>query len=206
MWFNDQAVQRTIASGEVGNVDSFKDLDGNTVTPPNNVTITGTMEALNAADDLHVLLAPKDAVLNAPDYTVYTAVGESLASGVIVMNEAIAADTPGTGWVGVKKTGTTTYKFYEYSSWTGSTFTLVGTIAGDVITASDPCFHAIFYDSMTGGGTTKTISSSLVYTSDISVVGWVRHGDASGVDKWIPLSGTVGSGGFNFSGTMEAES
>lgn len=193
-------------AGEVGVVDSFKDLDGNSVSPPNNVAITGTIEALNSADDLHVFLATKDGALNAPDYTVYTAVGETIGNSVIVMNEAIAADTPGAGWIGVLKTGTTTYKFYEYSSWTGSTFTLVGTIADDNITASDPCFHAIFYNSMTGGGTTKSISSSLIYTSDITVVGWIRHGDASGVDKIIPISGTIGSGGFNFSGTMEAES
>lgn len=193
------------ASGEVGVVDSFTSLDGDPVSPPNNVPITGTVEALDSGDDLHVLLAPKDAVLTAPDYTVYTCVGEAIGQPQIEMNEAIAADTPGTGWVGVKKTGTTTYKFYEYDSWTGSTFNLVGVIADDAITASDPAFHAIFYDSMTGGGTTKTIANSLVYTSDIPVVGWIRHGDASGVDKIIPISGTIGSSGFNFSGTMEAE-
>lgn len=192
-------------SNEIGSVDSFKDLDGNIISPPNYVTISGTIVALNSADDLHVFLAPKDAVLNAPDYTVYTCVGESIGSGSIVVNEAIASDTPQAGWFGVLKTGTTTYKFYEYDSWTGSTFSLVGTIADDAITASDPGFHAIFYDSMIGGTTTKTISNSLIYTSDISVRGWVRHGDASGVDKIIAISGTIGSGGFNFTGTMEAE-
>lgn len=192
-------------SNEIGSADSFKDLDGNTVTPPNNVTIQGTIESLNLADDLHIFLAPKDAVLDAPDMTVYTCVGEAIGSGNITVNEVIAADTPQTGWFGVKKTGTTTYKFYEYSSWTGSEFTLVGIIAGTAITAGDAGMHAIFYDSMTGAGTTKTISNSLVYSTDIAVRGWVRHGDASGVDKFIPVSGTIGSGGFNFSGTMEAE-
>ena len=192
-------------SNEIGSVDSFKDLDGNTVTPPNNVTIQGTIEALNSADDLHLFLAPKDAILNAPDFTVYTAVGETIGAGVIRVNEVIAADTPQTGWYGVKKTGTTTYRFYEYSSWSVSTFTLVGTIADDAITALDPGMHAIAYDSMTGGTTTKSFTNSLVYSGDIDVRGWVRHGDASGVDKFIPISGTVGSGGFSFSGTMEAE-
>jgi hypothetical protein len=193
------------AAGEIGSADSFIDLDGNPVTPPNNVTVSGTIEALNAADDLHVFLAKKDAVLNAPDYTVYTAVGEIIGAGVIRTNTAIASDTPQTGWVGVLKTGTTTYKFYEYSSWSGTTFTLVGTVAGDAITASDPIFTAIMYDSMTGGGTTKTFSNTLIYSGDFAVVGWVRHGDASGVDKIIPISGTVGAAGFTFSGTMEAE-
>lgn len=192
-------------SNEIGSVDSFKDLDGNPITPPNYVSINGTIEALDAGDDLHLFLATKDAVLDAPDMAVYTCVGEALASGVIVVNEAIASDTPQTGWFGVLKTGTTTYKFYEYSSWSVSTFTLVGTIADDVITASDPGMHAIAYDSMTGGGTTKSFSNSLIYTSDIDVRGWVRQGDSSGVDKIIPISGTVGAAGFNFSGTMEAE-
>lgn len=192
-------------AAQVGLGDSFIDLDGNIVTPPNNVTITGTIEALNLADDLHLFLAPKDAVLNAPDYTVYTCVGEIIGSGNITVNETISADTPQTGWFGVLKTGTTTYKFYEYSSWTGSEFTLVGTVAGDAIAASDPGFHAIAYDSMTGAGTTKTFTNSLIHSTDIAVVGWVRHGDASGVDKIIPISGTITAGGFSFSGTMEAE-
>lgn len=193
-------------STELTSADSFIDLDGNIVTPPNNVTVQGTIEALNAADDLHVFLAEKDPVLDAPDMTVHTCVGEIVGASVIRVNVAIAADTPQTGWVGVLKTGTTTYKFYEYSSWSGTTFNLVGTVAGTAITASDPAMHAIFYDSMTGGGTTKTISNTLVYSSDMDVRGWVRHGDAAGVDKIIPISGVVGAGGFSFTGNMVAES
>lgn len=192
---------------QVGLGDSFIDLDGNIVTPPNNVTITGTVEALNAADDLHVFLATKDAVLNAPDYTVYTCVGEIVSSAEIRVNETISADTPQTGWFGVLKTGTTTYKFYEYDSWSSGTdtFNLTGTVTDDAITAADPGFHAIAYDSMTGGGTTKSFTNSLIHSTDIDVVGWIRHGDASGVDKIVPISGTVGAAGFSFSGTMEAE-
>lgn len=195
------------AEAQVTSADSFIDLDGNVVNPPNFVTVSGSIEALNAADDLHVFLAPKDAVLEAPDYTVYTCVGEIIGAGVIRVNETIDPATPQTGWFGVKKTGTTTYKFYEYSSWTAGTdtFNLVGTIADDAITASDPGFHAIMYDSMTGGGTTKTFSNQLIHSTDIAVIGWVRHGDASGVDKIIPISGTIGAAGFSFSGTMEAE-
>jgi len=189
-------------SNEIGSSDSFKDLDGNIVTPPNNVTIQGTVEALNLADDLHIYLAPAPA--GVIDQTVYSCTGETIGAGVIRV-DAIAADTPQTGWIGVKKTGTTTYKFYEYSSWTSTTFTLVGVIADDAITAADAAYHAIFFDSMTGGGTTKSISNSLVYSTNIEVKGWVRHGDASGVDKIVPISGTIGSGGFSFSGTMEAE-
>jgi hypothetical protein len=192
---------------EIGSADSFIDLDGNPHQPPNNVTIQGTIEALDAADDLHLFLATKDGALEAPDKTVYTCVGEIVTSAEIRVNETIAGDTPPAGWFGVLKTGTTTYKFYEYSSWTAGTdtFNLVGTITDDAITAADPGFHAIAYDSMTGGGTTKSFSNSLVYGGDIDVIGWVRHGDPSGVDKIIPIAGVVGAAGFSFSGTMEAE-
>jgi len=106
----------------------------------------------------------------------------------------------------VLKDGTSTYKFYEYDSWATSTFQLVGTVADDPIVASDPGFHAIMYDSMVGGGTTKTFSNTLVYDdTPIPVRGWVRHGDSGGVDKLIPISGTIGAAGFSFSGTVEAE-
>jgi len=193
-------------SGEIGSVDSFIDLDGNNISPPNFVNVSGSIEALDSGDDLHVFLAPKDSGLEAPDYTVYTCVGEIVSAGVIRVNEAIAADTPQTGWFGVLKDGTSTYKFYEYDSWATSTFQLVGTVADDPIVASDPGFHAIMYDSMVGGGTTKTFSNTLVYDdTPIPVRGWVRHGDSGGVDKLIPISGTIGAAGFSFSGTVEAE-
>ena len=192
-------------SAQVCSVDTVINLVGNVVTPPNNVTITGTIEALNLADDLHLFLAKKDAVLESPDMTVYTAVGEIVTATVIRVNEAIDPATPQDGWFGILKTGTTTYKFYHYDSWAGSTFQLVATVTGDAITASDPGMTAIAYDRMTGAGTTKSFTNSLIYTADIDVRGWVRHGDASGVDKIIPISGVIGSAGFNFSGTMEAE-
>jgi hypothetical protein len=82
---------------------------------------------------------------------------------------------------------------------------LVGTVADDAITAADPGMTAIMYDSMVGGGTTKTFANTLIHASDFPVRGWVRQGDPSGVDKIIPISGTVTSAGFSFSGTMEAE-
>ena len=192
-------------SSEVTSADNFRDLDGNTVVPPNNVPIQITVEVGNAADDPHVFLAPRDPVLTAPDYTVYTAAsGNNSGNGTFVVNEVIASDTPQSGWIGILATGDTTYEFYEYSSWSGSTFTLVGTLSQN-ITLNDPAFHAIFYESATGAGTTKTASSSLVYTAPINVIGWVRQNDPVTPDKPVPISGTIGSGGLSISVTMEDE-
>lgn len=190
-------------SNEIGSVDSFRDLDGNVVTPPNNVTIQGSVICGDTGDDPHVFLAPS--TTGVIDLAVYACDGNTIGQSVIDV-DAISADTPQTGYIGVLKTGTTTYKFYEYASWTGTTFTLVGTIADDNITATDPAFHAIFYESAVGGGLTKTVSNSLIYSTPIPVNGWVRHGDPTVPDKPVLIGGTIGAAGLSFSVTLEDES
>ncbi len=190
------------ASAEIGSADSFKDLDGNAITPPNYVTIQGSIVCGATGDDPHTFLAP--ATVGVIDMSVYACDGNIIGAAVIDV-DAIAADTPQTGWIGVLKTGTTTYKFYEYDSWTGAQFSLVGVIADDAITATDPAFHAIFYESAVGAGLTKTLTNSLIYTTDIPVAGWVRHGDPAIPDKPIPLAGTIGAGGLSFSATLVDE-
>ena len=190
-------------STEVTSADSFKDLDGNNVYPPNNVPINGTVECVNSGDAPHVMLAPKHATLNSPDYEVYSCAGNTSGTSIIDV-DSIASDTPQTGYVGVLRTGTTSREYYEYSSWTGNQFTLTGTLDGD-ITATDPAHYAIFYEAATGGTTTKTVSNSLIYTSNISVVGWVRQGDETAPDVWQPISGTVGSAGYSFSVNLARE-
>jgi len=186
--------------------DSVTALDGQTPSVPQNVTITINVEVNNAAHDAHVFLAKKDSVLDSPDYTTLTAVGETIGSGNIDVNETIPADTPQTGWVGVLKTGTTAYKFYEYDSWTGSQFSLVGTVADDAITASDDIFVGFFYDSATGGGTSKTIARTFVFDSGTQdYFGWVRHGLETAPDKVIPLSFNVGSNNVTQNVVLDAE-
>lgn len=187
--------------------DSVTSLDGETPTVPQNVTVTINVEANNAAHDPHVFLAKKDPGGNYPDYTTHTAVGEALASGNIDVNEAVPADTPQAGWIGVLKTGAgqTAYKFYEYSAWSGTQFTLVGTVADDVITAADPIFIAYFYDSVAGGGTSKTVNNTHVYDSDFELVGWVRQGLETAPDKVIPLQFNVGSSNITQNVSLDAE-
>lgn len=187
--------------------DSVTSLDGATPTVPQNVTVTINVEANNSAHDPRVFLAKKDAGGNYPDYTTHTAVGEALSSGNIDVNEAIPADTPQTGWLGVLKTGAgqTAYKFYEYSAWSGTQFTLVGTVADDVITAADPIFIAYFYDSVAGAGTSKTVANTHVYNADFQLVGWVRHGLESAPDKVVPLQFNVGTTNVVQNVTLDAE-
>jgi len=60
-------------------------------------------------------------------------------------------------------------------------------------------------DTATGGGTTKTISTSLIYNADITVIGWVRHGDEAAPDTPAILSGVIGSAGYSASVTLSNE-
>lgn len=188
---------------EVTSADSFKDLDGNIINPPNNVPISGTVECVNLADVPHVMLAKKHAALNSPEYDTYSCTGNISGAGVIDV-DAIASDVAQTGYVGVLRTGTTSREYYEYTSWSGTTFTLAGTLAG-AITALDAAHAAIFYEPALGAGTTKTVSSSLIYNANISVVGWVRQGDETAPDVWQPISGTIGAAGFSFSVDLSRE-
>jgi len=193
------------APGELGNVDSVTDLNGNVLSPPNNVNIQVTVETGLAGDDPHVFLAKKHATNNAPDYAVYTGTNQTAGAGTLIINEAISSDTPQSGQVLVKTTGQSTAEFYDYTSWAGSTFALSGTLNNN-ITNGDDVFPAILYTSATGGGTSKLASNSLIYSSDIDVTGWVRHGDPATPDKPVPISGTIGTAGLSLTVVLDDES
>ena len=188
---------------QVTSADSFKTLDALTIKPPNNVPINGTIEAVDAGDDPHVFLAKKG-VGAYPEYNTYSCSGNTSGAGIIDV-DAISSDVPQTGYVGVLRAGTSSREYYEYTSWTGTQFTLAGTLIG-AITAADPAHVAIFYESAVGGGTAKTLSNSLIYNdTPIAVIGWVRQGDEAAPDLWQVISGTIGSGGFSFSITLTRE-
>lgn len=201
-WIGEVGVGFTYA--QVTSADSFKDLNAQVITPPNNVPINGTVTCVDAGDAPHVMLAKKDDTLNSPEYDTYSCSAASSGASAIVV-DAISADVPQAGYVGVLRTGTSSREYYEYDSWSGTTFNLTGTLAGD-ITATDPAHVAIFYEAASGGGVDKTVSNSLIYSSPINVIGWVRQGDEAAPDIWQPISGQIGSGGYSFSVTLTRES
>ena len=190
--------------------DAVTSLDGQTPTVPQNVTITINVEVGNVGDDPHVFFARKDPVLTAPDYTVYTLAAQGSGQSTITVNEAIASDEPQDGWILVLPTGSTTYKAYHHSSWSGSVFTLdvtdhpTGT--DEAFTLNDPAFEAVLYVSATGAGTTKTASNTYVYNADEDFIGWVRHGDPAAPDRPVPIAANVGSGGFTTTIVLDDES
>jgi hypothetical protein len=187
--------------------DSVTALDGQTPGVPQNVTLSLTVNC-DASDDPYAFLAEKDGVLNAPDYTKYAGTAQGVSVSTVVVDTAIGADEPQTGYVGVLHTGRTYYTFYEYSSWTGSTFTLVGTTDAIAITAADPVFIAYFYEALVGTGAVQTLSRSFVFNAGTrDFVGWVRHGDPTIPDKPVAIAfNAVGSNSQSLTVQLDNES
>ena len=187
--------------------DSVTALDGETPSVPQNVTLSLTVNC-DVSDDPYCFLAEKDGVLEAPDYNTYNGTAQGVSVSTIIVDAAIQADEPQTGYVGVLHTGRTYYTFYEYSSWTGSTFTLVGTTDAIAITAGDNMFIAYFYEALVGTGAVQTLSRSFVFDAGTrDFVGWVRHGDPTIPDKPVPIAfNAVGSNSQSLIVTLDNES
>lgn len=184
-------------AAEVTQADSFSPLDNSgPIQPPNNVNIQVTV---NGTTNSHVMLAPATGgVINQTKYT--SAVGNNLGDGDFIINEAIDSDTPTSGWIlGFDGVG---FSPEAYSSWSGSTFTLVGTLSQNY-TSAVAVIVPIFYDDVPLDG--GTASTSLVQSSDIEVAGWVRHGALGDVHKPVNIAGTIGSAGLSLTVQLEAE-
>jgi hypothetical protein len=187
--------------------DSVTALDGQTPSVPQNVTLSLTVNC-DVSDDPYCFLAEKDTGLEAPDYNTYDGTAQGVSVSVIIVDAAIQADEPQTGYVGVLHTGRTYFTFYEYSSWTASTFTLVGTTDAIAITAGDNMFIAYFYEPLDGTGAVQTLSRSFVFDAGTrDFVGWVRHGDPTIPDKPVAIAyNAVGSNSQSLIVTLDNES
>ena len=115
-------------------------LDGNARNPPDNQTFS--VNGCVVGED-YVKVGPR--VGSAFDLDQFTGATGSNASGAStwVVNEAIPAYTPASGTVRVFDGFT--YKYEEYDSWTGSTFTLSNTLG----TAG--ASHTLNYDNEASG-------------------------------------------------------
>jgi len=185
-------------ASELGSNDSVKDLDGNTISPPNNVTATVKVDG---ATNSHVILAIKDGSTGGIDETQYTAdSGNNSGDSTFVINENIASDTPASGFILVKEG--TTFEPIEYTSWSSKTFTLVGTLSKSYTSGKD-VIVPILYDNISSDG--GSVSNTLVYSSDIDVVGWVRHGVPGSPSKPVNISGTIGTAGLSLSVQLDSE-
>ncbi len=195
-WIGDYGVGFKVSQLTVS--DSVKPLDGSgPLSPPNNVPVAVTV---NGTTDGHVILAIKDGGTGGIDETQYTVDTATNATSSFIIAEDIASDTPPSGWILVKEG--TTFEPIEYDSWSGKTFTTTSPLGKTYTAAKDVIIPMFYDDAVTDGG---TVSTSLIYSSDIDVVGWVRHGAAGTPHKPVAIAGTVGSAGLSLSVTLESE-
>lgn len=182
---------------QVTQADAFSPLDGSgPIQPPNNVSVAVTV---NGTTNAHVMLArATGGAINQTQYTAES--GNNSGDSDLVIKEAIASDTPITGYVLVFDNGT--FHPEEYSSWSGSTFTLTGTLSQTYSEDAVVIVPILYHNVAADGG---TVNTSLVQSSNIEVAGWVRHGEPGTPHKPVPISGTIGSAGLSLTVQLDAE-
>jgi hypothetical protein len=114
--------------------------------------------------------------------TYTLAAGNNSGNGTIVINETIAADEPTTGNVRIGD------DIYLYTSYTGSTFTLSGTLSTNY-SLNDPAYVPLIDEAATG----SAVSVSVLYVADRPITGYVRRGTGGSEIVSFPISGTMGN-------------
>lgn len=176
-----------VEAADLTNNDKLFDLTNTQQVPPNWVTFT--VSSLISGED-RVLVGPEDAGTFELDQRILNTTLSGAAETAVVVTVAIPADTPTTGVVRIE-TDSGIYRRVEYTSWTGSTFTIGATdFSGDNATAGNNVFIA--YIDMLAAAATTTFTTK--YSSDRSLYIRVRDGGGTPI-KTFETAGTLGSSG-----------
>jgi len=172
--------------------DSFTDLTGTTLSPPNFQT--GRVGNLTAGE-FYVLVAPSTGPGSTTiDFTQLAVSGAHAAtSTTLTVTTAIPADTPASGTIRVQRPGTSDYERLTYTSWSGSTFTLSAAI-GFALSGNENVF--ITYIDKLASAAQESFTA--VYSADRNMVVRVRDGGATPI-KPFEAPVTFSSSGFNIS-------
>lgn len=110
----------TLETADLSNADLLTDLDGNTWSPPNNVTFSvGGL----VVDEDYVLVGPESGgALNTTQFTLNGALTGAAVTSVVITG-SIPVDTPASGFIRITRANGLISK-HPYSSWAGSTFTI----------------------------------------------------------------------------------
>jgi len=175
--------------------DKIQDLNGVTNAPPNLVTYT--VGGLVSGED-RILVAPWDgSSVDAEgnpaidkNQMITNAGYSGAAVTSVVMTTTIPSDTPATGGIRIETTSGK-YQEVEYTSWSGSTFTIVSTdFSGDIIPNGADVWIAYIDELATG--TTATFQS--LFNTDRDLVVICRDGGVSPIKQFIS-AGSLGSSG-----------
>lgn len=170
---------------DLTSADSLKDLLNADQTPPNNQTYT--VYGVVPGED-RVLVGPRTGVvLNKAQYTLnvtLNGVGET----AVVLTGAILAKTNQTGVIRIQL-DSGIYRYIEYLSWTGSTFTIASTdFSGDSATDTNTPDVFTGYIDKLAGATSESIT--MTYNADIDLFVRVRDGGGTPIKTYESDSAT----------------
>jgi len=180
-----------IETDDLTNSDTLFDLNNSAVNPPNNVTFT--VGGLVSGED-RVLVAPWDGVTTdnngdpAIEQDQLTLGTSDLTTDNITSVEVsttIPSDTPSTGTIRVVDDNGFDRRL-EYSSWTGSTFTISSTDGQEdfaTVNASIGADVYITYVDVLASGTTAAFTA--VYNADRDLVVFVRDGGGTPIKQFV---------------------
>jgi len=171
-------------------IQNYQLKDANNVgqTPPNfqNLTVSNLVSG-----DTVAIFRTSGGVI---DKAVFTSTaGNTSGNGTFVINEAIPSDTPTTGFLRIVESTTGAEERAAYTSWTGSTFTLTGTLAASY-GVGDTAY--VPYIDVTATGITETVT--VIYSASRPILTRVRRYNGAG-DSILPFEapGTFGSSGYS---------
>jgi len=163
-------------------------------TPPNTVPVS--MTGVVSGDRVGIF---RTATLGGPIQVdeFALAAGNNAGNGTLVVTTPIGADHPVSGIVRVWNG--TSYDAIPYSSFSGSTFTLTGTL-GQNYTAADNAFVPFIDET---AATSGTVSTTIIQTVPIFVLSRLRNGGANIVPFDVP--GTIGGSGISASAIRNSD-
>jgi len=177
-----------IESSDLSASDLLFDLTNTPRTPPNNVTFT--VQGLVSGED-RVLVGPESGgFLNTGQFALATTL-DGAAETAVVVGSAIPSDTPSSGTIRIEL-DSGIYRRVEYTSFSGSTFTIASTSFTGVNEATSGNDVYISYIDKLAGGATE--SFTVVYLSTRSLFIRVRDGGVSPI-KTFETTGTLTSAG-----------
>lgn len=174
-----------IEPADVTASDSLFDLTNTQQVPPNFQTFSVTN--LVSSEDT-VLVGPNDGSDELDLDQLSAAAGNNAGNSTLVISGTIPSDTPSSGTV--RAFNGSSYDRIPYSSFSGSTFTLSGTLPNNIATSANVF---VTYVDKTAAATSESYTAK--YSSDRSLVVKVRNG--TGTIPIVPFKtpATFGAGG-----------
>lgn len=140
--------------------------DGTTQIPPN--VVSAIVKGVISGDRVSMYkTVALNGAINKTEYTL--ASGNNSGNGTLVVSGTIPSDTPSAGTIIVVVSGNSEH-IYSYTSWTGSTFTLSGTLSQSYANTLNA-----FVPIICTQATTTQASNTLTYGSNVTVQVVVRR-------------------------------